>query len=115
MTDQSHKPFKTPEHYFDSLPDRIIERLPHPDSVHRRRSISKAVLRYGLSAAAVVLIGLFLWQSPAPPMADEQALEEYLAAQNISQYELIEGLSDEQIRALEVSLFQPKNADDEIH
>lgn len=118
MTDQSPKPFKTPEQYFETLPDRIMAQLPLRDAAKETRSNTRVIhLRYWLSAAAVVLLGLFVWQTQtsAPPVADAQVLEEYLALQTISQHELIEGLTDEQIHALEISLFQPKNTEDEIH
>lgn len=118
MADSSYNPFKTPENYFDSLPDRVSDRVDCTSlSPVRKRFNATSRLQYWLGAAAVILLGLFLWklQSPTPAVVDDQTLEEYLALHNVSQYELIDGLSDEQIRALEASLFHSKYPDDDAN
>jgi hypothetical protein len=65
------QPFQVPENYFEELPEKILAKARRP----------KAKLTWTWAAAAVVLLGVGVWQArefntdPSIPMtADEEAL-----------------------------------------
>ena len=47
------KPFQTPAHYFEELPEKILAKAKHP----------KPIPSWTWAAAAVVLLGVGLWQA----------------------------------------------------
>lgn len=99
--------FKTPDGYFDSLPEKVMMRLQEQETVKvipifaRRKTWIAA-------AAALLILALsipFLWNEPKTTTLDDAAIENYISYQaNISQYDLVNLLDDSDIDQMESDL-----------
>lgn len=97
--------FKTPEGYFDAFQQKMMENLPVEES--KVISIFAGNRKWILSAAAVFVVALtiptFYNSASNEDEIDAVAMENYLAYQsNISQYDLINLLDNEDIQSLDV-------------
>lgn len=94
--------FKTPENYFDDFSEKVLQRLDEKEvkviPIYKRKKI--------ISLAAAALIGFALIipiannYSTNSADLDEATLETYLSYSNISQYDLIQNLNDNDIEKL---------------
>lgn len=97
--------FKTPESYFENFSEKILSKIDQEEKpvisiFQRRRS-------WFLVAAAILILGImipFLNKPETDASIDDVTIENYLAQSNISQYELINMLDNEDIDALEKDL-----------
>lgn len=98
--------FKTPDGYFENFSEQLLlkinsEEKPVISIFQRRRN-------WFLAAAAVLVLGImipFLNKSGNDAQnIDDVTMENYLAQSNISQYELVNMLDNEDIEALEQDL-----------
>ena len=98
--------FKVPEHYFENLSDQILAKIDADEKPVL--SIFQRKRHWFLGAAAVLILGImipFLNKSGSDSQnIDDVTMENYLAQSNISQYELINMLDNEDIDALEKNL-----------
>jgi len=100
--------FKTPEGYFDDFQVRMMQNLPAPEEP-KVISIFSRRRTWIMSAAAVLVLALMV---PAynnfynkNEEIDAVSMENYLSYQsNISQYDLINLLDNEDIQSLDVDL-----------
>ena len=98
--------FKTPEGYFENFSEQLLARIDADEkpvrSIFQRRS------NWFVAAAAVLIVGIsipFLNKSGNNASIDGETLENYLAYQsNISQYDLVNLLDEQDIEALESDL-----------
>ncbi|WP_418263774.1 hypothetical protein [Flavobacterium faecale] len=97
--------FKTPEHYFDTLSERILQQIPEKES--KVISIFKNKKHIILMVAAVFVIALLiptLYNTKATEL-DDTTIENYLSYQsNVTQYEIINLLDDEDIDDLKMAV-----------
>lgn len=97
--------FRTPDGYFDALPDAVFARLAQPEPKIIRMRPIRAVW-YAAAAILVVALtlplGHYLRTSPDP---DDAALEQYLLTQSgLSPYDLAETLTEADLRPLEADI-----------
>lgn len=97
--------FKTPEGYFDAFQQKMMENLPVEEP--KVISIFARNRKWILSAAAVFVVALtiptFYNSASNEDEIDVASMENYLAYQsNISQYDLINLLDNEDIQSLDV-------------
>ncbi|GIZ10328.1 hypothetical protein [Flavobacterium sp. UMI-01] len=97
--------FQTPEGYFDTLSERVLQQLPEKES--KVISIFKNNKKAFLMVAAVFVIALLipsLYQTKTTEL-DDSAIENYLTYQsNVTQYEIINLLDDEDIDELKATV-----------
>lgn len=97
--------FKTPEHYFENFSESVLAKV----SLEEKPVVSLFQRRknWFLAAAAVLVLGImipFLNKPSDSQNIDDATIETYLAQSNISQYELVNMLDNEDIDALERDL-----------
>lgn len=96
--------FKTPEGYFEHFSEQLLLKIDQEEkpviSIFRRRK------NWFVAAAAILILGIMIPFLNKPAVEsqslDDATMENYLASQsNISQYELVNLLDNEDIEALE--------------
>jgi len=100
-------PFRVPEGYFDQLTVSIQSKIKEEP---KHAWLPSPRIQWALASSAVLLIVAFIWlfnspnnsTSPEQMLADvnEQALIEYLDFADLSEDDLFEGLSDENLEQL---------------
>ncbi|MBW1655316.1 hypothetical protein [Flavobacterium quisquiliarum] len=95
--------FKTPEHYFDNFPEKVLQQLNEKEvkviPFYKRKKV------LSLTAAAVIGLALMIpivnnYKATSNDL-DEAALETYLSYQsNLTQYDLIQKLDNSDIEKL---------------
>lgn len=96
--------FKVPEHYFDDFEDRIMQQLPEQEvkviSLWQRRSVWIS----SVAAVALLAFGLtFYFNYTSKAGLDETTVENYLAS-NMTSYDLMQELDQNDIQELEKSI-----------
>ncbi len=95
--------FKVPDGYFDTLPQKVAQRIDEKPVIKLYRKSS-----FIYAAAAILVLALLIpfYNSIKPPTElDESTLENYLAYQSgISQYELMTMLEGDDIDKMEMEL-----------
>lgn len=97
--------FKTPEHYFENFSEQVLAKINEEEKPVI--SIFQRHRNWFLAAAAVLILGIMIpfLNKPADSQSiDDATMENYLAQSNISQYELVNMLDNEDIDALEKEL-----------
>lgn len=97
--------FKTPEDYFENFSEQVLAKINEDEKPVI--SIFQRHRNWFLAAAAVLVLGImipFLNKPVASTTIDDATMENYLAQSNISQYELVNMLDNEDIDALEKEL-----------
>lgn len=108
--------FTTPEHYFDTFQNLVLEKIiyekPKKGKVFNLKNIIYA-------AAAILVLALsipFLTSNPTISLeqVDTATLENYISYQsNVSQYELINLMNDDELDAMTVNLdLEDKSVED---
>jgi hypothetical protein len=99
--------FKTPDGYFDSFTERLMQQLPEPEvkvvPLYRK---TKAWIA-GVAAVLVMALGLTVYFNSATRVVqpDDAAIENYLVYQaGLNSYDLIQNLDESDIRELEQSV-----------
>jgi hypothetical protein len=99
--------FKTPDNYFESFTDRLMQQLPEQEvkvvPLYRR----KPVWISAVAAVFVAIMGLALFfnVNTDTPVPDDTAIEDYLVYQtNMSTYDLMQNLDEQDIAELETSI-----------
>lgn len=97
--------FKTPENYFENFSESVFSKIAQEEkpviSIFQRKR------NWFLAAVAVLILGImipFLNKPATNQTIDDTTMENYLAQSNISQYELVNMLDNEDIEALEKEL-----------
>ena len=102
--------FKTPDNYFDELPQLVLQKLQSKPVIPLYRKKKS----WMFAAAAVLLLALLLpvYNSfRATPELDNETLESYLAYQSgLTQFDLLQELAPEDLAAMETQL----PVDDEV-
>ena len=109
----SHSGFKTPNGYFDTLEDHIIEKASQKTAPKVISLFNKRALIYisGVAAAVLLLFNLSIFESDPWSSLDTETVENYLLDENIlDSYELASLMTEEE---LEVTDFTDVNFDDE--
>lgn len=99
--------FKVPEDYFDTLTEKVMQQLPA-----KKIKVIPLYKRTGVwtsAVAAIFVIALsisILWESDSSKVpVDDTTMENYLAYQeDITQEDIIQGLSLQDIKELEASI-----------
>lgn len=97
--------FKAPEHYFEHFSEQVLAKIGQEEKPVI--SIFQRHRNWFLAAAAVLILGImipFLNKPTDSTTIDDTTMENYLAQSNISQYELVNMLDNEDIDALEKEL-----------
>ena len=100
--------FKAPEGYFDNLTEKVMQQLPVEDT--KVIPLYKRPLVWTSAVAAVFVIALgvsVIWKSGSNTdiQADDTTIENYLSYQeDITQEDIIQGLSQQDIKELEASI-----------
>ncbi|NMH27319.1 hypothetical protein [Flavobacterium silvaticum] len=101
--------FKTPEGYFDSLEDRIMQRINELPEAKETRIIPlyrRKIWMYATAAMIVIALGTaFFLEKSVDDVPDHEVLENYLAYQtSLNQFDLLNVLDTEDIRAIQTEL-----------
>lgn len=100
--------FKAPEGYFDNLTEKVMQQLPVKDA--KVIPLYKRPLVWTSAVAAVFVIALgvsVIWKSGSNTdiQADDATIENYLSYQeDITQEDILQGLSQQDINELEASI-----------
>ncbi|WP_366187054.1 hypothetical protein [Flavobacterium ovatum] len=94
--------FKTPDNYFDTLSERVMQHLPEPEKESNLISIFRNRKHIILMVAAVFVIALLIpiiyTTATKTTEIDDSAIENYLSYQsNVTQYDIINLLDNEDI------------------
>lgn len=100
--------FSTPEGYFDSFTDRLMERLPAQEvkvvPLYKRTPVWMSAV----AAVFTVMLGAGIYYSTystEPVQPDDAAIENYLVYQtNLSTYDLMQDLDQQDIAELESAM-----------
>lgn len=99
--------FKVPEHYFDSLTDRVMQQA----SVQENKVIplhrNKTAWFSGIAAVFVIAltVSLYFLMDTEETYPDDTAIENYLVYQSgISSYDFVQELNEEDLNELESSM-----------
>ena len=70
---EKNEPFKAPEGYFDSLADRIMDRIEEEEAPVKKHFTLSPWVKYAAAACVVLLVtvGIFTTQNPTDPTAAE--------------------------------------------
>lgn len=94
-----NEPFKAPEGYFDSLADRIMDRIEEEEMPAKKHFSLAPWIKYSAAACIVLMVtaGIFFLNLPQDPTASEllaevsdEAILEYLADADITTEEILE-------------------------
>lgn len=99
--------FNPPDAYFDNFTERLMQQLPEKETrvipLYRRASVWIS----SVAAVLILALGLTIYfrSNPATAQPDGTSIENYLAYQsNISSYDIIQQLDQQDIDELEASL-----------
>ncbi|CAM4149771.1 hypothetical protein FLAN108750_12680 [Flavobacterium antarcticum] len=109
--------FTAPENYFDNLPDIILEKIKE-EQPKKGKVISLKNLSYAAAAILVLALSIPFFTSTANislEQIDTTTLENYISYQsNVSQYELINLMNENELEAMSVNLGIEDQAIEEI-
>ncbi len=70
--------FRTPEHYFDTLPQRVMARIPHKDTAHMKWRWAAAAILTGCVAASGLMFMHYRDAETELSFSDKQFVEDAL-------------------------------------
>lgn len=100
--------FKTPEGYFDTLADRVMQQLPENKEIKIIPLYRRAkVWIPAVAAVLIIALGLTFYfkMAIAPKQPDDKAIENYLVYHaGLNSYDLMQNLDQADIQELEQSI-----------
>ena len=105
-----------PEDYFDSLEDRVIDRI-EPTQSKVVSLFNRKQLYYvsGIAAAIIIFIAVFVNKGEsADGSLDYETVENYIIEQDVSAYEIASLLTEEEIDAIELEIISEEMTDDSL-
>lgn len=104
--------FKTPEHYFDTLSENVMQQLPEkePKVISIFRNKKHLVLMVAAIFVVALLVPALFSNLTKTKELDDTAIENYLSYQsNVTQYDIINLLDDEDINHLKATVAVDRN------
>lgn len=99
--------FKAPEHYFNSLTDRVMQQVYAQENTTIPLRRNKTAWFSGIAAVFVIAltVSLFFLIETEETYPDDDAIENYLVYQSgISSYDFVQELNEEDLNELESSM-----------